>query len=79
MKSNSFLVHLCLAAVVSFGISLAVWLLLDVFNPVGFVVASAGSALAGALAGWLSGRLLATTLMVVIAMRGAILYLAIAG
>ncbi len=79
MKTDSFVIHLIAAAIVSFGVSIAVWLLLDVFNPVGFVVASGGAALAGALAGWSSGRYLATTLATTILMRGAVLYFAIGG
>lgn len=79
MKSNNFLVHLLAACVLSFGMSAAVWFLLDIFNPAGFVIASAGAALLGALAGWAGGRYLATTLATTILMRGAVLFFAIGG
>jgi len=79
MKSNRFIVHLLLAAALSFGVSTAVWKLLDIYDPTGFIVASASAAVIGALAGWYSGRLLATTLFATILLRGAILFFAIGG
>ncbi len=79
MRSRHFLAHLLLAAFISFGISTAVWLLLDIFNPVGFVVVSTGAALFGALAGWTGGKYLATTVATTILLRGAVLFFAIGG
>ncbi|WP_339748729.1 hypothetical protein [uncultured Maricaulis sp.] len=53
--------HLLLAAAVSYGLSGLFWLVLNVFNLQGFIAVSAACALAGALAGWLSGRRLWVT------------------
>ncbi len=79
MKNNSLLVHFALAAILSFGISIAVWLLFDIFNPVGFLIASGCAALFGALAGWSSGRLLATTFSATVLVRAGILFFALGG
>ena len=79
MKNDSFLVHLLLAAILSLGISSAVWLLLDVFHPLGFMLASIGAAFLGALAGWAGGKYLVTTLSATLLLRGAILFFAVGG
>lgn len=79
MKNGNFLLHLALAAFVAFGVSLGAWAVFDIYNPVGFWVASLASTLIAAATGWLSGRFLLTTLAVVILLRGAILFLALAG
>ncbi len=79
MKNNSFLVHLLLAAFVSFGISIAVLMLFDIFNPVFFWIASIIATVAGALVGWAGGRYLATTLAVTILVRAGVLFFAIGG
>ena len=79
MKNTNILVHIMLAAFVSFGISIAVWISLDIFNPVGFWIASLAACGIGAFVGWASGRYLAGTLAVTILLRSAILFFAIGG
>jgi|GEM_PF-3526695 len=79
MKNNSFLVHLMLAAFISFGISIAVWVLFDIFNPVFFWIASTIATVVGALVGWAGGRYLATTLAVTMLARAGVLFFAIGG
>jgi hypothetical protein len=79
MKNNSFLVHLMLAAFISFGMSIAVWMLFGIFNPVFFWIASTIAAFAGALVGWAGGRYLATTFAVTMLARAGILFFALGG
>ena len=79
MKTDSFLSHFLLAAIVSFGISFVVWKVLGVFHPTMFWIASFGAAFVGALAGWGAGRMLATTFLTTILVRGAVLFFAIGG
>jgi hypothetical protein len=79
MKNNSFLVHLMLAALISFGMSIAVWVLFDIFNPVFFWIASTIATVVGALVGWAGGRYLATTFAVTMLVRGGILFFALGG
>jgi hypothetical protein len=79
MKNNSFLVHLMLAAFISFGMSIAVWVLFDIFNPVFFWIASTIAAGLGAVVGWAGGRYLATTFAVTMLVRGGILFFALGG
>ncbi len=79
MKNNSFLVHILLAAFISFGISVAVWMLFDIFDPVFFWVASTIAAVLGALVGWAGGRYLATTFAATLLARAGILFFALGG
>jgi hypothetical protein len=79
MQNNSFLVHIGLAAFISFGMSITVWMLFDIFNPVFFWIASTIAAGLGALVGWAGGRYLATTFAVTMLARAIILFFALGG
>jgi hypothetical protein len=79
MKNNSFLTHIALAAFTSFGMSIAVWMLFGIFNPVFFWIASTIAAVLGAVVGWAGGRYLATTFAVTMLVRAGILFFALGG
>ena len=77
MKNRHLLAHLLLAAVLSFGISLAAWRFLDVFELTPFILVSTSATILGALAGWASGKYLITTFAATVLLRSAVLYFAI--
>ncbi len=79
MKNNSFLVHIVLAVFLSFGISIAFWVVFDIFNPVFFWVASTIAAVLGAFIGWAGGRYLAVTFAATLLARAGILFFALGG
>ncbi len=77
MKNGDFLIHLALAAAISFGVSLFAWVALGVFEIIPFWAVSTGVAIIAAATGWLSGRRVAVTLAVALILRVAILAAAI--
>lgn len=77
MKNGNFLVHLAVAAAISFGVSIYAWAVLGVFAPVPFLAVSSGVTVAAALAGWAGGRRLALTAAIAFVLRIAILAAAV--
>ncbi|VAW04728.1 hypothetical protein MNBD_ALPHA05-1381 [hydrothermal vent metagenome] len=73
MQNNSFLVHLILAVCVSFGISIYVWVQLDIFNLAFFWIVSTITAALGAFVGWVVGRDLIATFIVTMLTRAIVL------
>lgn len=65
----TFLRHILLALAISYGLSVFFWLALNVFILTGFIVVSAGCALAGALLGYLAGKRLWVTAIATGAIR----------
>lgn len=77
MNANSFIVHLLIAAILSFAISIGAWAFLHVFVLVPFLVVSTGVAVLAAAAGYIFGKRLWATAILAIIMRLAVLYLAL--
>lgn len=75
--NGRFLIHLAVAAAISFGVSVYAWAVLGVFAPVPFLIVSSGVAVAAALAGWFGGRRLALTAAIALILRIAILAAAV--
>jgi len=62
-KNAPFITHLLVAGLVSYGLSVAFWLGLGVFNLMGFILVSAMAAALGLGAGWILGKRLWVTLL----------------
>jgi hypothetical protein len=77
MKNDNFLIHLAVAAAISFGVSIYAWAGLGVFAPVPFLAVSSGVSIAAALGGFLAGRRLALTAAIALILRIAILAAAV--
>jgi hypothetical protein len=71
--------HLLLATIISYGLSGLFWIGLGVFNLPGFVLVSAGSALAGALIDYLAGRRMLVTAGATAVIRLAVFFLMTGG
>ncbi len=65
----AFTKHIFAALLVSYGLSLAFWLILHVFNLPGFIFISLACALAGAAAGWLGGQRVWVSIMATFLLR----------
>lgn len=71
--------HLLLAAIISYGLSGLFWFGLGVFNLQGFVLVSAGCAIAGALIGYLAGRRMLVTAGATVVIRLAAFFVMTGG
>ncbi len=74
MKSKSFLAHILVAALLSYGLSIFFRFAFGVFNLGGFIGVSALAAAIGLLAGWLSGKRLLVTALVTVMVRIGLYY-----
>lgn len=70
---TTLVIHLLAAAAIAFGVSLLAWFALGIFEPVSFVVVSAGATIAGAGLGLAAGARLWLTLMATAVVRVGIL------
>jgi hypothetical protein len=78
-QNAPFFAHFLVALMVSYGLSVAFWLGLGVFNLMGFILVSAIAAALGLGAGWLMGKRLWVTLLVTLLTRLALYVLMTGG
>lgn len=75
----TFLRHLLVAALVSYGFSVFFWLALGMFILKGFIVVSAACALAGAAIGYFTGRKILVTVIATAVIRLAAYFAVVNG
>jgi len=71
-QNTPFFAHLLVALMVSYGLSVAFWLGLGVFNLMGFILVSAIATVLGVFAGWLMGKRLWVTVLATLLARLAL-------